>query len=128
MSFRSHVRVRSDITCDQIWQHIIEQETVGKPVTEVSVPYTEKSVYYYWHVISQDYWRLDPDPLESAKKFVVKNSAKHFVALLDIEAELGTEVMAFEVSDFIASWAKHTQELGMDSTCACSLFPSDSVR
>ena len=81
-----------------------------------------KSVYYYWHVISQDYWKLDPDPLESARKFIRKNSATHHVALLDIEQVPGAEVVAFEVSDFMADWAPHTQELGMDSTCAFAAY------
>lgn len=83
----------------------------------MSVPYSSKSVYYYWHVVSRKHWKLDPNPLESAKKFVTENGDTHNVALLDVLSEPGTEVVAFQVTDFMSEWAEHTQELGMDSTC-----------
>lgn len=79
--------------------------------------FSTKTIYYYWHVISKEYWKLDSNPLESAKKFLIENGDTHNVALLDVLDEPGTEVVAFQVTDLMSSWAAHTQELGMDSTC-----------
>ena len=67
--------------------------------------------------MSSNHWKLDSNPLESAKKFITKNSDTHNVALLDVLQEHGTEVVAFQVTDMVSHWAPHTQELGMDSTC-----------
>lgn len=67
--------------------------------------------------MSRQHWKLDPDPLESAKKFILKNKDTHRVDLLNVFAEPGTEVVAFQITDFMSEWAANTQELGMDSTC-----------
>ncbi len=85
---------------------------------DVNLLFRPKTVYYYWHIVSRREWRLADDPLESARTYVKQNAQDAHVALLDIQPEPGTEVLAFEVTDFIATWAKHTQELAMDSTCA----------
>lgn len=74
-------------------------------------------MYYYWHVVSREDWRLADSPLESARKFVQERGKDHHIAMLDVEAEPGTKVLAFYVTDFVGAWAQHTQELAMDSTC-----------
>ena len=102
----------------QIWREILTQESEGKSASELHIPYSEKSVYYYWRLASEKYWRLDPDHLQSAQKFILENGAKYHVMHLDIIAEPDTQVFAFQVTDFMSDWAVHTQELGMDSTCA----------
>lgn len=76
-------------------------------------------MYYYWLVVSRTEWKLAPDPLESAQKFVEQHGAAHQVALLPLQAVRGVEVLAFEVRDFVERWAEHTRELAMDSTCEC---------
>ena len=75
--------------------------------------FTSKAVYYYWHVVSREHWKLDANPLESARKFILRNRDTHHVDLLDVLAEPGTEVVAFQVTDFMSEWAANTQELGM---------------
>ncbi|EIW56575.1 uncharacterized protein TRAVEDRAFT_101164, partial [Trametes versicolor FP-101664 SS1] len=85
-------------------------------MVEDDLPYGPNAVYYYWHIISREEWRLADDPLASARKFVEERGEKHHIALLDVEAAPGTETLAFYVTDFVEMWAKHTQELAMDST------------
>ncbi|KAI0074399.1 hypothetical protein K474DRAFT_1601490 [Panus rudis PR-1116 ss-1] len=106
-------------TPGQIWQYIEQKVAEGHSTAGVKgkVPFQCKAVYYWWHVVSRQEWRLVPDsPLESAIRFVQKNEKKHHVQLLNIEAEPGTSVFAFQITDFIKEWARNTQELGMDST------------
>ncbi|KAI0826923.1 hypothetical protein BC628DRAFT_1495368 [Trametes gibbosa] len=99
-----------------IWAHILQTEAGGLPVEDVKLPYSANAVYYYWHVVSRKEWRLADSPLESARKFVQERGKDHHIAMLDVEAEPGTEALAFYVTDFIGAWAEHTQELAMDST------------
>lgn len=103
----------------QIWRHIVREETEGKDATEIDLPFRSKSVYYYWHIVSRDEWRLADNPIDSARKFLERDGESLYVKVLDVAAEPGTEVLAFEVTDFMKEWAKHTQELAMDSTCKC---------
>ncbi|RDX44376.1 hypothetical protein OH76DRAFT_1487106 [Lentinus brumalis] len=109
-------RQASTQTPGQIWAHIVRKETEGKAVDEVEIPFQAKAVYYYWHIVSHDEWKLDPDPLESARKYLEMNSSEHHVALLDVPAAPGTRVLAFQVTDFVRVWGSRTQELAMDST------------
>ena len=102
----------------QIWAHIVRKETEGKAVDDVNIPFQAKAVYYFWHVVSRDEWKLAPDPLESARMYLEQNGATRHVSLLDVQAVPGTRVLAFQVSDFIRVWGTKTQELAMDSTCA----------
>ncbi len=95
----------------------MRKETDGKAVDDVHIPFQAKAVYYYWHIVSRDEWKLAPDPLESARMYLEKNSGDHHVALLDVQAEPGTKVLAFQVTDFVRVWGARTQELAMDSTC-----------
>lgn len=74
-------------------------------------------MYYYWHLVSQEDWLLDQDPVKSARIFLEEKGDEHFVSLLDVAAEPGTEVVAFQVTDFVKNWAIKTEELAMDSTC-----------
>ena len=78
-------------------------------------------MYYYWHLVSEQDWKLDSDPVTSAKKYISENESQHNVSLLNIEPEPGTEVVAFKVVDFVREWAVNTQELAMDSTCERSV-------
>ncbi|EIW59064.1 uncharacterized protein TRAVEDRAFT_19598 [Trametes versicolor FP-101664 SS1] len=100
--------------CDG-WLHLTT-EAGGLPVEDVELPYSANTVYYYWHVVSREEWRLADSPLESARKFVEERGKDHHIAMLDVEAEPGTEALAFYVTDFVGAWAQHTQELAMDST------------
>ncbi|EIW53150.1 uncharacterized protein TRAVEDRAFT_100951, partial [Trametes versicolor FP-101664 SS1] len=103
-------------TPGQIWGHILQTEAGGLAVEDVELPYSANAVYYYWHVVSREEWRLADSPLESARKFVRERGKDHHIAMLDVEAEPGTEALAFYVTDFVGAWAQHTQELAMDST------------
>lgn len=106
----------------------MKEEGRGKSAfdPELALPFKQKAVYYYWHIVSRKEWRLADTPLASARKFIETNSEMEFISLLDVEAEPGTEALAFYVTDFVEGWAKHTQELAMDSTCECSaqIYPT----
>ncbi len=106
----------------QIWRHIVREETEGKDATEINLPFRSKSVYYYWHIVSRDEWRLADNPIDSARKFLEREEQSMHVKVLDVTPEAGMEVLAFEVTDFMDEWAHHTQELAMDSTCTCILM------
>ena len=60
---------------------------------------------------------LAASPIESARKYIQEKGDENFVSLLDVEAEPGTEVIAFRVTDFMDAWARKTEELAIDSTC-----------
>ncbi|CDO76217.1 hypothetical protein BN946_scf184894.g6 [Trametes cinnabarina] len=98
------------LTPGKIWQHILQEEG------DADLPYGPNAVYYYWHVVSQEEWRLADNPLASASKFIKDWGERHHIKVLEVEAEPGTEVLAFYVTDFVAAWARNTQELAMDST------------
>ena len=66
---------------------------------------------------SQESWLLDEDPVVSARKFLKTKGEESFVSILKVEAEPGTEVLAFQVNNLIKECATRTLELGMDSTC-----------
>lgn len=74
-------------------------------------------VYYYWQIVTRDEWGLVSTPLESTHKFITDKGNEYHIKTLNVEAEPGTEVLAFYITDFIEGWAEHTQELAMDSTC-----------
>ncbi|EIW53639.1 uncharacterized protein TRAVEDRAFT_99853, partial [Trametes versicolor FP-101664 SS1] len=99
-------------TPGQIWGYLLAEEDAE----EDDLPYGPNAVYYYWHIVSREEWRLADDPLASARKFVEERGEKHHIVLLDVEAAPGTQTLAFYVTDFVEMWAKHTQELAMDST------------
>lgn len=70
--------------------------------------------------MSKDHWQLDNDPLKSAKAYLKDRGQTHNVSLMDLPSVKGTEVVAFQVDDFMRAWATKTQELAMDSTCKLS--------
>lgn len=106
-----------------MWQYILSQECGSRPVSDVELPFNEKSVRYHWLKVSQEEWRLDSDPIVSARKFLSEHGAQHQIKMINIQEAPGTRVLAFEVADFMDCWAKNTQELAMDSTCEWTIFP-----
>ena len=84
---------------------------------KIKIPFRRTAVTYYWETISRTEWKLNPDPIESARKWIVERGGSHQVQLLDVQAAPGTRVVAFQVTDFMGEWAKNTRELAMDSTC-----------
>ena len=102
----------------------------GLGASEVAVPFTSKSVYYYWHKCTEKDWRFDPDPYVSACKYVQAKGEENHICDMEIEAEPGMRAFGFYISDFVEAWAMHTQELAMDSTCAffsCCAMTCDRV-
>ncbi len=107
---------------EQIWQHILKEETRAKAVTEFSLPFQAKTIHHYWNTVCEHEWKFASDPLESARKFIEARGAECNVSLLDVPAVPGTKVIAFQVDDIMGAWARNTQELAMDSTCQSSLY------
>ncbi|GJE92122.1 hypothetical protein PsYK624_082750 [Phanerochaete sordida] len=103
-------------TPGQLWRHIVREESLGKAAGKLDLPFSAKAVQHWWHVCSKGEWSFAKDPLESAREFILRHGDEHFIKLLDVVAAPGTQVLAFEVSDFIDEWAPHCQELAMDST------------
>ena len=101
----------------QLWRHIEREEQRGKTVRDAPTPFKAKAVYYYWHQMSKNRWKLDDDPLTSAEAYIREHGQEHNVALLDVVAPAGTRAIAFQVTDLMEAWATNTQELAMDSTC-----------
>lgn len=95
----------------------------GRSVTEVDMPFRSKAVYYYWHVVTRKLWRFSDDPFQSAHLFLSRSGQRNHVSILEVEHEPGVKALAFQVNDFLAEWALHTQELAMDSTCMFSESP-----
>ena len=106
----------------QIWQHILREEAATSGVDDIDINIKEKSVYYYWNVVSRQEWHLADDPVESAREFISKRGEKHQVALLNVNPAPGVRVVAFQVKDFMESCGKSTRELAMDSTCKYFIF------
>ncbi len=104
-------------SCTKIWRHIVREELRNRTLRKIKLGFSSKAVYYHWLVVSREEWKLDDDPIKSARKFILERGEEHGIAPLDVPAEPGTEVLAFQVTDFVEEWAKNTQELAMDSTC-----------
>ncbi|PCH39585.1 hypothetical protein WOLCODRAFT_110923 [Wolfiporia cocos MD-104 SS10] len=113
---RAHARTQTPGEAFQIWRHILRTELAGQMASEVNLPFRSKAVYYYWHVVSKESWKLADDPVESVQKFIQENGDECNIALLDVQAEPNTQVVAFQVTNFVREWASNTQELAMDST------------
>ncbi|TCD62121.1 hypothetical protein EIP91_007458 [Steccherinum ochraceum] len=109
-------QIKTGATPGEIWRHIEQQESLGRSVKEVNIAFRPKAVSYYWRTVASKRWKLTPDPFTSAREYIHQNSEKEHVALLDVAEEPGTQVLAFQVTDFVSEWAAHTQELAMDST------------
>ena len=58
-------------------------------------------IYYHWNIVSGTQWKLDKDPLASARKFIERNGETHSLSILSIAEPQGTKVLAFEVTDFV---------------------------
>ncbi len=110
------------IAMGQIWKAILWQEGKGESAKTVAkrLPFKQRAVYHYWNIVSSREWKLDKDPLVSARMFIEQKGAQEHIAALDVEPEPGTECVAFYVTDFVEGWAENAQELAMDSTCMCS--------
>ena len=107
--YDDHAHLPSHTLVFQLWRKISNAEGFGKHAADADTPFTAKSVHYFWHLISQDSWRLRADDaLNSAKEFIRQNGEKHNVALLDVTEASDTRVLAFKVTDFIDEWAAHT--------------------
>ncbi|KAI0748960.1 hypothetical protein BC629DRAFT_1298088 [Irpex lacteus] len=111
---KDHARTE---TLGQIWRHIVAEEFRGKSAKDIDISFRRHAVAYYWETVSQTEWKLDPNPIESAQKWIVERGDSHQVAILDVEAAPGTRAVAFQVTDFMEEWAKNTRELAVDSTC-----------
>ncbi|KAI0348907.1 hypothetical protein OH77DRAFT_1465898, partial [Trametes cingulata] len=108
-----------DVELPEKWKDYIRQYArtlnPGK-VRLLKTQYFANAVYYYWHIVTREEWRLADSPFKSAQMFVQQKGKEHCIALLEVETEPGVEVLAFYVTDFMQAWAKNTQELAMDST------------
>ena len=60
---------------------------------EVRLTFCRHTVYYYWHLVSRGEWRLDDDPLESARRYIKEKGKMMHVALLEVAPEPGTRVL-----------------------------------
>ncbi len=95
----------------------MKKEAATKSYEDIDIGFKEKSVYYYWHVVSRDEWRFADDPVDSAREFISERGKEHQVALLDVTPAPGVRVVAFQVTDFMEACGKSPRELAMDSTC-----------
>ena len=85
----------------QIWHHIVQHEAGNQPADKIKIPFRAKQVYYHWNIVSGTQWKLDKDPLASARKFIERNGETHSLSILSIAEPQGTKVLAFEVTDFV---------------------------
>lgn len=65
------------------------EECRGKSAKDIKISFRRHAVAYYWETVSRTEWKLDPDPIESARKWIVERGKSHHVALLDVEAAPG---------------------------------------
>ena len=56
-------------------------------MSELDLQFDGKAVRYHWLKVSREEWRLDPDPIKSAMKFITEHGAEHQIAIMDIEAQ-----------------------------------------
>ncbi|CDO74382.1 hypothetical protein BN946_scf184816.g5 [Trametes cinnabarina] len=106
-----------DHMAGQIWRHIVRVEDERRRETSKSpIPFRAKAVYYHWLLACRKDWKLHPNPVVSAQRFLEQHGDQYHLKLINLEGEPGTEAVAFYVEDFVQGWAAHTQELAMDST------------
>ncbi|KIJ52336.1 hypothetical protein M422DRAFT_156450 [Sphaerobolus stellatus SS14] len=113
--WKEFIRANLKMTPAQIWRYILREEG-GKGVRSISIPFRQKSVYYYWHKLVQDQWLYADDPYESAQAYLQQAGPEMHLEQLNVQAQPGTRSLGFQVSDLVAEWGPHTQELAMDST------------
>ncbi|KZT03873.1 uncharacterized protein LAESUDRAFT_738040 [Laetiporus sulphureus 93-53] len=116
---KKHIRLHAcNQTPGEIWWHILRTELQGQSASEVELPFHSKAVYYYWHLVSRQEWKKADDPLESARLFIEKHGEEHNIALLDVKAAPGMQVLAFQVKDFVAEWRRiHRSLLWTQPVC-----------
>ncbi|KAI0642153.1 hypothetical protein C8Q79DRAFT_929170 [Trametes meyenii] len=109
----------SALTPGKIWREVVRRATKGRKATDpgTALPFRQKSIYYYWQVVTRQEWRRGSKAFDSARAFVEEKGEEHSIKLLDVQPEPGTEALAFYVTDFVEGWAANAQEIAMDSTC-----------
>ncbi|KAI0324368.1 hypothetical protein GY45DRAFT_1349448 [Cubamyces sp. BRFM 1775] len=98
-----------DISIPDQWKQYIEEHASAKTsgavhpfpqglgVSEVSIPFTAKSVYCYWHQCTEKDWRFDQDPYVLACKYVQAKGMKNHICDMNIEAEPGMRAFGFYI-------------------------------
>ncbi|KAI0643577.1 hypothetical protein C8Q79DRAFT_1012162 [Trametes meyenii] len=108
----------STLTPGKIWREVVRRVTKGRKATDpgMALPFRQKSIYYYWQVVTRQEWRRSSKTFESACAFIEEKGDEHNIKLLDVQPKPGTEALAFYVTDFVEGWAANAQEIAMDST------------
>jgi hypothetical protein len=75
-----------------------------------------KQIYRIWTQLAGDLWRRDPNPMESAKKFIREWPAAD---LWEFELPEGVVALAWGMKDIGVKIGKCIVETGLDATCAC---------
>jgi hypothetical protein len=73
-----------------------------------------KQIYQVWSTLSSDLWRRDPNPMESAKKFIQNWPAAE---LWEFELPEGVVALAWGMKDIGKRIGKDIVETGLDATC-----------
>ncbi|KAI0640722.1 hypothetical protein C8Q79DRAFT_1107119 [Trametes meyenii] len=115
----------SALTPGKIWREIVRRATKGRKATEpgTALPFRQKSIYYYWQLVTREEWRRGSKAFDSARTFIEEKGDQHNIKLLDVPAEPGTEALGFYVTDFVEGWAANAQEIAMDSTSGSQVPP-----
>jgi hypothetical protein len=81
--------------------------------------YTPKQVHYLWSSYNQEIWRLDPDPMTSARMILERE--KEHIEIVPILKENGMFTLGFALKNALSLVGEAVEEAALDGTC---MFPN----
>ena len=100
----------------QIWKGLASRHKPQGP------PFSCVAAYQYWCSLNMKEWRLDEDPLTSAKLLLNNAGASSDegtsrVQMIDIENNVDYDCLAFSLPEILKEWGNPINEVVMDSAC-----------
>ena len=95
-----------------------------------SPPFSQAAAYQDWHTFNMKNWKLDPNPLDSAKKLIMNTSILNSdegdapklprIQLIENVANEDYDCLALCVLEILNVWHCQVRELIIDSACEYS--------
>ncbi len=88
-------------------------------------PSSCQAAYHVWHNLNMKEWKLDPDPLISARKLLTNATNTHVersgdlprVRTIEMSENEDYSCLAFSIPPILHDWSHRVKELVVDSAC-----------
>ncbi len=85
--------------------------------------FSHQAIYNYWQTLRTKEWKLDQDPVVSAKMILEKASSQEeslgCVCVINMGDNPDYKCLAFSIPGVLKEWKERIKELVMDSSCKC---------